>query len=147
MRHGIVFHQLMVSSTASQSSHNLSRVCPCVSRICACIPHLCVYPTSVHVSRICACIPHLCMYPASVRVSHICVCILHLRVSCVHVYPVSACIPLSTRSPNPILYSKRLLAAAIHKKVNIYDIASSSSTPVIGSSTSFTLSSSQARKT
>jgi len=47
------------------------------------------------------------------------------------------CIPVSTRSPNPILYSKRLLAAAIHKKVNIYEIASSSSTPVIGSSIFF----------
>ena len=40
--------------------------------------------------------------------------------------------------PDPIPYSKRLLAAAIHKKVNIYEIASSSSTPVIGSSIIFT---------
>jgi len=65
----------------------------------------------------------------------------------------TACIPVSTRSPNPILYSKRLLAAAIHKKVDIEHqekaralpmIASSPSTPMFGSSISFTLSS-QAR--
>ena len=46
-------------------------------------------------------------------------------------------------SPALIPYSKRLLAAAIHKKVNIYEIASSSSTPVIGSSIIFTRPSSQ----
>jgi G protein beta subunit-like protein len=55
-----------------------------------------------------------------------------------HLSRVRPRVSVSVRYPNPIPYSKRLLAAAIHKKVNIYEIASSSSTPVIGSSIIFT---------